>query len=76
MMESLLVFSANLATDILAVTFIKQVTARHRVRAGLTSMAIVALSYCSIILCVQDTFYIFPAMAGCFVGTVCTVGRK
>lgn len=75
-MMSLLVFAMNVATDILAVLFIKEVTAKHRIRAGLVSMLIVALSYCSIIFIVANEFYIFPAMLGAGVGCYFTVGRK
>lgn len=75
-MMSLLVFVANIATDILAVLFIKEVTAKHRIRAGLVSMLIVALSYFSIIYIVADGWYIIPAMLGAGVGCYFTVGRK
>ena len=76
MTTSLLIFAANVATDILAVLFIQMVTACHRVRAGMVSVCIVALSYFSIIYIVQDTWFIIPAAMGAFVGTVATVKRR
>ena len=72
---TLAVFVANIVTDILAVLFIQEVTKCHRIRAGLVSMAIVALSYFSIIFIVADGFYIFPAVLGAGVGTFFTVRR-
>ena len=75
-MMSLLVFALNVATDICVCLYIQQVTVGHRMRAGLVSVVIIVLSYCSIIFIVQDTFYIFPAALGVFVGTVLTVKSK
>jgi hypothetical protein len=75
-MTSLLVFAANVATDIFACLFIQEVTKGHRIRAGIVSMAIVALSYFSIIYIVQDGWYILPAILGAGAGTVLTVRRK
>jgi predicted branched-subunit amino acid permease len=72
---SLLIFGANVLTDVLAVLFIQSVTKCHRLRAGIVSVAIVALSYYSIYYVVQDIWYIIPTMAGCFVGTVITVRK-
>ncbi|MBE3144459.1 MAG: hypothetical protein IMZ61_11130 [Planctomycetes bacterium] len=75
-MTSLLVFAANVLTDVLAVLFIKCVTSGHRIRAGLVSISIVVLSYFSIIYIVADAWFIIPAAMGAFVGCWLTVGRK
>jgi hypothetical protein len=75
-MMTLAVFVANIATDILAVLFIREVTAHHRIRAALVSMLIVALSYFSIIYIVANVYYMIPAMLGAGVGCYITVGRK
>ena len=75
-MTSLLVFVANIIADVLAVLWVKQVEKRHRIRAGLVSVAIVCLSYLSIIYIVSDPWFLIPTAAGAFVGTFFTVGRK
>jgi hypothetical protein len=75
-MTSLLIFGANVLTDILAVLFIQEVTKGHRTRAALVSMAIVALSYFSIIYIVADGWFALPAILGAGLGTFWTVKRR
>jgi hypothetical protein len=75
-MSYLIVFIANIATDVLAVMFIQEVTKKNRVKAGLVSVAIVTLYAISVIYIVSSHWYIVPTAAGAFVGTFMTVGRK
>lgn len=80
MTQSLLIYGilyfSNVLNDILAVMFVQEVTKGNAIRAGLVSVAIVCLSFLSIIYIVSDPIYLIPTAAGAFTGTVFTVGKK
>jgi hypothetical protein len=71
------IFLANVFTDVLACLFVRFVTQGKRIRAAIVSMAIVALSYASIIYIVEVSGYlVIPAVLGAGVGTILTVKSK
>ena len=76
MMAYLLVFASNVIIDILSVLFVKEVTKKNRVKAGLVSVAIVSLYAFSMIYIIDSISYLIPATMGAFIGTFITVGRK
>jgi len=76
MISYLIIFIANVATDVLAVWFIQQVTRKNRIRASLVSVAIVSLYALSTIYIVQSAWYIIPTGLGAFVGCCLCVGKK
>jgi hypothetical protein len=75
MLTSLLVFAANALCDVLACLYIQFVTAKKRIAATLVSMAIVALSYFTILFIVADPWYALPAILGAAFGTYFTIKK-
>jgi hypothetical protein len=76
MMTNLLVLFSNILMDVLAVLFINCVRDGYRIRATLTSMAIVFLSYISLLCIVQDISYMGSAIIGAGIGCYFMVGYK
>jgi small-conductance mechanosensitive channel len=72
---SLLLFGLNVINDILAVRFVQAVQKRHRLKASLISMGIVALAYVSTIFVVSDFLFIIPAALGAGVGCFITIKK-
>jgi hypothetical protein len=75
-MMSLLVLISNILMDVLAVLFINCVRDGYRIRASITSMAIVGMSYISLLCIVQDISYMVPAIIGAGIGAYFMVGYK
>lgn len=75
-MKTLLVFSANLVNDVLAVSFIRCVENGYAYLAGLVSVAILILYALTLCLVVKSPWYLLPAGVGAFLGTVMMVGIR
>lgn len=72
--ETLLVFFSTLAADLLWAFYIRRTTEGKALQAASYSAIIVLLGAIAVASYVENSWYLFPAIVGAFVGTLLTVG--
>lgn len=76
MIQWLLIFTINVALDVVYAKYTIATTARRPVEAGLWATAIILVGAASIVLYTNNYWLVIPAAAGAFVGTYYTVKPK
>lgn len=71
--ETLIVFFSTLVADLLWAVYIRRVSEGKSLQAATYSAFIVLLGAIAVASYVENSWYLFPAIVGAFVGTLITI---